>query len=125
MQAKGVAMPGARYVTDSEGCAETIMHFPGRAKKSSNVLARVHSLLVAAFDDAGEQNVLWMPSHVTRADVGRKKKSNGEVVTEVDKKCNDRADRIAKMQAMRHRPPTAEERWAVLEERKEGIVWAR
>ena len=51
--------------------------------------------------------------------VGKKKKSDGSLVTAEDKKCNDRADRIAKMQAMRrqsgthlnHRPNNADMCW--------------
>ena len=120
-----MAVPGTKYITDSEGCMQTVMKYPDRATKAKNVLARVHTALVAAFDDAADDDVVWMPSHNTKADVGRKKKSNGEVVTETDNKCNDRADRIAKMQAMRHQPPTAEERRRVLDDKKAGMQWAR
>ena len=50
-------------------------------------------------DDEVGNPVDWMPAHTAVHDIGVKLKSNGEPLTESDRKMNDKADALAKSAA--------------------------
>ena len=65
---------------------------PGR------VLARVWAV-VAAPGGGAVPDIIWMPAHTAEHDVGVLLKSNGEALTEADRRTNDAADSLAKAAA--------------------------
>ena len=52
--------------------------------------------------------MIWMPAHKSAAHVGKLRLSNGDLLTTVDVKCNDKADAHAKTAVEEHRAPATE-----------------
>ena len=50
-------------------------------------------------DTAGPMQVVWMPAHTAAHDVGVRVKSDGTLLTAVDRRANDLADKLAKAAA--------------------------
>ena len=50
-------------------------------------------------DTAGPMQVVWMPAHTAAHDVGVRVKSDGTLLTAVDQRANDLADKLAKAAA--------------------------
>ena len=59
----------------------------------------------SALDQVPLSSVVWMPAHTKESDVGAKTLSDGSLLTERDRRGNDRADTLAKMAVGEHRLP--------------------
>ena len=62
---------------------------------------------VDACDDYDPGWLTWMPAHTSRAAIGHAKKSNGELLSDIDWIGNHAVDAIAKAAAERVRVPAA------------------
>ena len=65
----------------------------------------MNKLMTTAWDDFDVEEMSWMPSHTTAQDVGAKELDNGEKLTELDRRGNALADKLAKAGADTHRVP--------------------
>ncbi len=105
-QAAMLALPGARFVTDSLTCLNALRNGPRRALHPKNRLARVWRQIFTIFDtESDSASLRWMPSHCTEQQIGEKKCSDGAPVTRADWLGNARADALAKQAAFRRRAP--------------------
>ena len=68
LQAANTSLPGSTFRIDCEPCVKAIHFGMARAARDSNPLARVHRLMVIAFDDTPNDSVVWMPSHTSARD---------------------------------------------------------
>ena len=64
-------------------------------------------MLLTALQDVDPELIGWMPAHLTKADIllATATKSNGTLVTEVDRWANDVADLLAKQGVEHHKVP--------------------
>ena len=109
LQATLCAMPGhARFWTDCQPLLTMISKGQHIAEDPKNIYARVHSLLMPMLDDTPLEMIGWMPSHTTVKQVGKVRRGDGELLTIIDCKSNDIADRLAKKGASLHRVPATE-----------------
>ncbi len=108
LMATRVAMPSIPYVTDCLENVHTLRKGPRWATAPGRACARVWSVLMAAFDNEDDRLLVeWMPSHLSSATASQRRKSDGTVVTEMDRKSNQLADLLAKRGAACHRVPVA------------------
>ncbi len=85
---------------------ETVKAIHGGVKAATHGgkrYARVYGLLIPAFEDTLNENVIWMPSHKSTAHVGVPAKSDGTPLTDNDSRGNSEADRHAKLAVAEHR----------------------
>ena len=54
---------GCRYKGDCKACIDMIKAGPAVATSAKRILARVYAILLAALEDTGLENVMWMPAH--------------------------------------------------------------
>ena len=67
--------------------------------------ARVHLLMLDAWDDIDPEAVVWMPSHTGKDSVGTTLLGNGQAMTAIDRRGNAQADVLAKQAVEEHRVP--------------------
>ncbi len=108
LMATRVAAPSVPYITDCLENVRTLRKGPRWATAPGRVCARVWSVLMAAFDNEDDRMLVeWMPSHLSAATASQRRKSDGTMVTEMDRKANQLADVLAKRGAATHRVPAA------------------
>jgi hypothetical protein len=107
LQAASRAEPGTQYRVDCRPCVDAFHKGLAWATKDSRPLARVHRLMFAALDDTEADAIVWMPAHTKETDVGRLCLGDGSYLTDLDRKGNDEADRLAKLAVEAHRVPKA------------------
>ena len=104
LQAAIRALPGGCvFKGDCKSCIDMVKSGLASATSAKRVLARVYALLIPALEDVDHDNILWMPAHKTKEDVGRVALSNGAMLTEEDLLGNDGADTFAKEAVEEHR----------------------
>ena len=98
-------LPGSAYRTDCLAVVD--VHAQGRqaATSAARYYARIWNVIFTALDDAETVDLAWMPAHTKVHDVGRLFLSNGELLTEADRRANAEADRLAKLSAAETRVP--------------------
>ena len=69
-----------RYVTDCMGVRDGVAKGQNDATAASCPLARLWGLIHTAFD-GGDEQVVWMPAHLTRLAAASRLKSDGSQVT--------------------------------------------
>ena len=104
-QAASRAEPGTQYRVDCQPCVNAFHNGRAAATKDNRPLARVHNLMCAALDDTDVAAVVWMPAHTKKEDVGRVYLGDGSKLTDLDRKGNEEADRLAKLAVEAHRVP--------------------
>ena len=103
------SMQGVAFRSDRAAVVDTFKAGLAAATDAAVVLARLWAMVFAACDygDALQLDLAWMPAHTSEADVGRLVLSDGSLLTALDRRCNDRADTLAKEAARSHRLPVA------------------
>ena len=82
LQAAIRALPGGCvFKGDCKSCIDMVKSGLASATSAKRVLARVYALLIPALEDVDHDNILWMPAHKTKEDVGRVALSNGAMLT--------------------------------------------
>ena len=105
LQAASRAEPGTQYRVDCKPCVDAFHKGLAWATKDSRPHARVHRLMIAALDDTEAEAMVWMPAHTKVTDVGRLYLGDGSTLTDLDRKGNGEADRLAKLAVKAHRVP--------------------
>ena len=98
-QATGVADYESTFRVDCKSCVDAVHAGMAWACQPHRPLARVHRLLLGNTPRFAADAVVWMPSHTSEADVGRKVIGNGQLLTRTDRDANARADLEAKAAA--------------------------
>lgn len=101
------AEPGCRLRVDCLPCVTAFKAGKEWAASDRRVHARVNKLMTGAWGDFDVDQMSWMPSHTTAQDVGVRELGNGEKLTELDRRGNALADKLAKAGADTHRVPEA------------------
>ena len=101
----GGSLGGARYRArvDCQPCVDALHKGLAWATRDKRPLAWVDSLMLAALDDTEPDAVVWMPAHTKESDVGRLYLGNGSTLTQLDRKGNNEANRLAKLAVEAHR----------------------
>ncbi len=106
VQAASTALPGSTFKTDCQSILKAVRSGRAKATAHDRPLARVMGILLAQFDGPDEvANLVWLPGHSSKADVGRAELSDGSRLTTIDLVSNARADRLAKAAAAAWRLP--------------------
>ncbi len=106
VQAASTALPGSTFKTDCQAVLKAVRSGRAKATAHDRPLARVMGILLAQFDGPDEvANLVWLPGHSSKADVGRAELSDGSRLTVTDLVSNARADRLAKAAAAAWRLP--------------------
>ena len=120
-QAMLVTIPSmCRFWPDCLPVHLAVQKGPEAALDPSNVLARVHGMIMTAMEDSSCEVVGWMPSHLTIDDLGLQMalKSDGSLVNRQDLEANGLADTLAKKGVEFHRVASADVKiWAEQMER--------
>ena len=101
------ALPGCSLRIDCEPCVKAFHYGLKWATADRRKHARVHRLMLEAWDDLDPEEVVWMPAHTTASSVGVATLSNGAQLTELDRRGNAQADMLAKKAVEEHRVPEA------------------
>jgi len=120
-QAMLVTIPSmCRFWPDCLPVHLAVQKGPEAALDPSNVLARVHGMIMTAMEDSSCEVVGWMPSHLTIDDLGLQMalKSDGSLVNRQDLEANGLADTLAKKGVEFHRVASVDVKvWAEQMER--------
>ena len=104
-QAGSCAEPGSTFRSDCRPCVEALAEGKVAACSAKRPLARVNGMMHHAMDDVEQGAVVWMPAHTAKQCVGIKKLSDGSLLTDQDRRANDRADEQAKLATSETRAP--------------------
>jgi len=107
LQAVSHAEQQAVLRIDCKAVVDLLILGSSRAVRPSRLTAKAWAQIFAAAGDAPPLDVAWMPAHTSLADIGRKRLSNGEMLTGIDRRANDIADHLAKAAVSEHRVPPA------------------
>ncbi len=106
LMAARAAEPGSTFRTDSLGCKDTLAAGRRWATAPARPQARVWKMLFVRFDGPEDHlDLLWMPSHASKGDVGVAELSDGSKLTALDLDGNATADTLAKRGAAQFRVP--------------------
>ena len=103
LQAATGAAPGCKVRVDCLPCAAAVHRGVEWATTDKWKHARVHDMLMKAWDDLDASNLTWMPAHCSDDKAGSVNKGDGTPVTLHDIRGNRLADKYAKMAASAHR----------------------
>ena len=101
------SIPGLnRYLSDCKSGVDTLYAGKEKVCSAKNKLARVHALVLAAFDDDVRPHTVWMPAHKKDEQVGTLTIGNGEPLTLKHILGNRAVDTMAKIAVVEHRADT-------------------
>ena len=105
LQAVVHALGDAALRTDCRSVLDVLCAGRERAVGAGRLTARAWAAIFAATDGLPPADAAWMPAHTSAAHVGRRRLSNGDLLTARDRRGNEEADRLAKAAVALHRVP--------------------
>jgi ribonuclease HI len=90
---------------DCKAAVDVLLAGREKAISPRRITARAWIDIFSATDGTPPSDVSWIPAHTVLADVGRKRIGNGGLLTAMDRRGNDEADRLAKLAVRLHRVP--------------------
>ena len=95
-QAARFAVPGGcRFVSDSLTTIRALQAGIGACTAADKKYARVYRLCCEELDTTPAEDLVWMPAHRARGQVGKCRLSDGTLLTETHRDANGRADILA------------------------------
>ena len=102
------SLPGVAIRSDCLNNVKTLKNGERAATRSRSNIGRLWRMIFRALDDWTHPewlDIVWVPAHLTKSQIGIAMKGDGRPITELDWLGNKRADELAKKGAALHRLP--------------------